>query len=524
MPPEAAAPRPAPAGALAALPPHWRDPALRLGLAWLVLIAAFAADWRAMAAQWWDSSTYNHILLVPAIIAWLVWQRLPQLARLVPVAWWPGVIVFAGAAFLWLLGAFAGLNLARQAGAVGVLIGSALALLGPRVSAGLAFPLGYMVLLVPFGDELVPPLQMITAVITIFLVRLSGIPAVIDGVFIDTPAGLFEVAEACSGVKFLIAMLAFGLLVANVCFISWRRRALFLAFALTVPILANGLRAFGTILAAQYVGAEKAAGIDHLIYGWIFFGVVIALVIAASWKFFDRPAGDAMIDADAIAASPLLARLEATPARSLAVLAAMALALGAARGWAMAADRMEASVPAQIHLPQVRGWTRVDYAPPVWWEPRAEGAAHRLLGRYADEQGRTVDVFYALYTAQRDGMEAGGHGQGALTPDSPWSWQGPGVPAPDAKTDRLLAQGRFGRLAETYYRSGDLLTGSNARLKLAGMASRLTLDARPTAMLILSAEEPGGSAGQAAAAATLADFRRAAGPLDEWMDRVAGLR
>lgn len=522
MPPEVAASRP-PALSLA-LPAHWRDAGLRLGLAWLVLVAALVGDWRAMAGQWWDSSTYNHILLVPAIIAWLVWQRLPQLARLVPVAWWPGMVVFGAAAFLWLLGAFAGLNLARQAGAVGVLIGSALAILGPRVSVGLAFPLGYMVLLVPFGEELVPPLQMITAVITIFFVRLSGIPAVIDGVFIDTPAGLFEVAEACSGVKFLVAMLAFGLLVANVCFVNWWRRAVFLTFALVIPILANGLRAFGTILAAQYVGAEKAAGIDHLIYGWIFFGVVIALVIAASWRFFDRPAGDAMIDADAIAASPWLTRLETAPARPLAVLAAMVLAIGGARGWAMAADRMEAPVPARIHLPPVPGWTRVDYAPPVWWEPRAEGAAHRLLGRYADGQGRTVDVFFALYPAQRDGMEAGGHGQGALTPGSPWSWQGPGVPAPDAKTDRLLAQGRFGRLAETYYRSGDLLTGSNARLKLAGMASRLTLDPRPTAMLILSAEEPGGSAGQAQAAAALADFRRAAGPLDQWMDRVAGLR
>jgi len=82
-----------------------------------------------------------------------------------------------------------------------------------------------MLFLVPFGDELVPTLQMITADLTIALVHLSGIPAVIDGVFIDTPIGLFEVAEACSGVKFLVAMVALGSLAAHVCFASWWRRA-----------------------------------------------------------------------------------------------------------------------------------------------------------------------------------------------------------------------------------------------------------------------------------------------------------
>src|SRR5439155_24648513 len=140
------------------------------------------------------------------------------------------------------------------------------------------------------------------------LVHLSGIPATIDGVFIDTPAGLFEVAEACSGVMFLVAMFAFGILAAYVCFISWRRRILFLALSLTVPVLANGFRAWGTVFAAQYVGVKRAAGFDHIIYGWVFFGLVIAATLVLSWRFFDRPRDDPMVDAEAIAASPLLAR------------------------------------------------------------------------------------------------------------------------------------------------------------------------------------------------------------------------
>lgn len=505
---------------LARVPDAWRVPLVRLALAWLALIGLLHADWIAMARQWWDSSTYNHILLIPAILAWLVAQRLDALARLRPVAWWPGLVLFACAAFVWLLGAMSGMAFAAQAGATGLLIATTLTLLGPKVGAGLVFPLAYMALLVPVGDELVPALQMITAEITIALVHLSGVSAEIDGVFINTPAGLFEVAEACSGVKFLIAMIAFGVLVANVCFVSWRRRAAFLAFCVAAPILANGLRAWGTVFAAQYVGAEKAAGIDHLIYGWIFFGVVIAAVMAASWRFFDRPARDPLIDSEAIEASPLLTRLEALslrPAMALAGLAALALVV---QLWAWGADSLQARLPERIALPQVPGWTRADYRPAVWWEPRAQGADHRLLGRYVDARGRSVDVFVAAYAAQGEGREAGGFGQGALPPGQGWAWLSPGPEALPARSDRLLAEGRLARLTETFYHTGSLLTGSNARLKLANMQDRLLLRARPTTMLILSTEEHRGTD----AAQALDDFRRSTGPLDAWMDRIVTLR
>lgn len=502
------------------IPAAWRLPLLRLSLTWLVLVVLFRAQWLEMARQWWDISTYNHILLIPVILGWMVVQRAPELAKLTPRAWWPALALFAAAAFLWLLGAFSGLSVAAQLGAVAMLAASVPALLGPRVGAGLLFPLAYMLLLVPFGDELVPTLQMITAGLVIMLVRLSGIPAFIDGVFIDTPAGLFEVAEACSGVKFLIAMIAFGLLAANICFRGWRRRIVFFLFCLIVPVLANGVRAWATIFAAQYVGAERASGFDHIVYGWVFFAVVIVLVLALAWRFFDRPADDPMIDAAVIQASTRLARLEGRPRPVWTTLLAIAALAGGAQAWAHAASGLSASLPRQIFLPDVAGWRRVDYAPPVWWEPRAAGAGHRLLGRYADAQGRRVDVFVALYAAQHEGAEAGGFGEGALPPGQGWAWLSPGPRIAHAKADRFLAQGRVTRLAETYYRTGDLLTGSNARLKLATMRDRLLLRERPTITLILSAEErPGQPADKAVAA-----FRSAAGPIDAWMDRIADLR
>ena len=499
------------------VPAVWRLPLLAFGSALAVMLCVFAGDWADMASQWWNASTYNHVLLVPPILVWLVMQRWPDLQRLAPSAWWPGLILFSLALLLWVLGCFAGFSLIRQAGAVALVGAATLAIFGPRVSAGLAFPLAYLVFLVPFGDELVPALQKITAELTIALTHLSGIPATVDGVFIDTPAGLFEVAEACSGIKFLIAMVALGALIGNVCFVSWRRRIAFMLVCVVVPVLANAVRAWGTIFAAQYVGAARAGGIDHLIYGWFFFAIVIALVLGLSWRFFDRPATAPLIDLGALERSPLLARLGQSQWPLPRVAATMAAMVLAAQAWAFAADRVEASLPARIDLPAVAGWHRVDYRPSLWWEPRAGGASHRLLGRYADGQGHTVDVFFALYSGQSEGREAGGFGQGALMPDSGWAWQGDGPAISEGRSERLLGSGRYQRLAVTWYRTGDLLTGSNMRLKVANIVDRLFLRERTTMTLIVSAEErPDQPAEQQIAA-----FRAAAGPIGPWMDRLA---
>lgn len=520
MPREFAARLRAGPGFFAEVPARWRWSLGLLGCAWIVNLLLFLPDWADMADQWWNISTYNHVLLVPVIIGWLVRERLPQLARLEPVAWWPGLALSAAAVFLWVLGAFAGLSVARQAGVVALLVGSALIFVGPRVGAVLAFPLGYMIFLVPFGDELIPALQMITAAITIALVHLSGVPATIDGVFIHTPAGLFEVAEACSGVKFLIAMAAFGVLAAEVCFARWPRRLAFLAVCLVVPVLANGVRAWATVFAAQYVGAERASGFDHIVYGWIFFALVIGLVLALSWRFFDRPLDQPMVDFDRITASRVIARLEALRMGAGPAVAGLVAILLVAQIWTRAADALSAPMPEVIALPQVVGWSPVAYRPSLPWEPRAQGADHRLIGRYADAGGNEVDVSIALYAAQGEGREAGGFGQGAVPPGGPWSWQAPGPPVANARTDHILAEGRVERLVYTWYRTGEILTGSNARLKLANMGDRLLLRARPTMVLILSAEDrPGHPAKRA-----MDRFLHAIGPTDRWMDRVAGLR
>jgi exosortase A len=310
--------------------PAWRTPLLALAAAWFALIAATAPSWGEMLHQWWNIDTYNHLLLVPFIIGWLVMLKAGELARITPQPFLPGLALVAAALAVWWAGRAADINLIAHAGAVGAVQAAVLTVLGLRASLLLALPLAMGAFLVPFGDEIIPPLQFITADITVALTRWSGVPANIDGIYINTPAGLFIVAEACSGVKFLIAMVTLGVLVAFTRFASWRRRAAFLVACIIIPILANGVRAWATVYVAQYVGAEAATGFDHIVYGWIFFAVIAAALLAGAWRFFEREPEDYGWRADDLTAWGWLTRAEGfsiaptVPALVIAAMAAIA--------------------------------------------------------------------------------------------------------------------------------------------------------------------------------------------------------
>lgn len=286
MPPETAAFPSAPAAVH--VPAAWYAPLAALAVAVVGLMAVTSGAWGAMFHQWWNIDTYNHLLLVPFIVAWLVALKEPELASFAPLPFAPALVAVAAALGLWAGGERLGIDLVAQAGAVLALQSAVVTVLGLRVSLVLAVPLAFSVFLVPFGDEIIAPLQYLTADIAIALTRWSGVAARIEGIHIHTPAGLFIVAEACSGVKFLIAAVQLGVLICAVRFAQWRVRIAFMAACLIVPILANGVRAFATIWIAQTIGAERATGFDHIVYGWIFFAIILALLLGAAWRFATR--------------------------------------------------------------------------------------------------------------------------------------------------------------------------------------------------------------------------------------------
>jgi len=492
--------------------PGWRDHLAGLGAVWAALLILFWSDAASMVRVWWESSTFNHVLLIPPLIAWLVWQRLPELRRIAPAAWAPGLLLVAAGAGAWLLGEAGSLALARHAGLVLMLQGAAVACLGKAAARGLAFPLFFALFLIPVGEELVPPMQTVTARIAMALLRLAQVPAHIDGVFISTPTGYFEVAEACSGVKFLVAMAAFGALAANVCFRSWRRRSAFVAACLAVPVLANGVRAWGTIYVAYLTGDNSFAdSFDHVIYGGVFFALVIAIVMALAWPFFDRKVDDPWYDPADLqpegAATGSRRQLARTAAAALMVAAAAPL-------WPAVMASAGTVPPPALVLPDVPGWSRVA-ASGRPWSPTFAGADSFRLGRYRDSAGQEADLAVAVFARQSEGRELVGFGQGVVPPDGSWAWTADAPAPPSGRAERIFSHGAI-REVRSYYRVGRILTGGAAQVKLETMKVRLLGGPQRAVAVILSAEEPG-------ARAALDAFARALGPADRLADRAAGL-
>lgn len=464
-------------------PRHLR--ALALCIAALLIL--FARDAAHMATIWWNISTYTHCLFIVPLAAWLVWQRQTEIAAMQPVVWLPALSVVGAGAFGWLLGEAAGVALFRHAGLVLMLQGAIITMLGRQLSQALAFPIFYLSFLVPFGEELVPFLQTITAKMCMVFLAWSGIPARIEGVFITTPAGLFEVAEACSGVKFLVAMAAYATLATNVCFRSWKRRTNFLAFGLIVPVIANGVRAFATIWLSGIWGTEFAASVDHIVWGWFFFGFVMILVMAAAWPFFDRSLdGDWVSEKVKAMAKPAAAR---SPLAG--VLAILIIGL-TSMGWSVGAAALgRTPVEHGISLPEVPGWTRVDARHNYPWNPRFDGADHRLTGHYRNAAGQEVDLVVALYGWQGEGREIIGFGQGAFDPESEWSWTRASAAPNGGKSDVIFAPGSEREVA-SFYSMGGKSTGSASRAKLDTLMARLTGGDQSAVAVLISAEaKPG---------------------------------
>ncbi|MGI4949816.1 MAG: exosortase A [Janthinobacterium lividum] len=507
-----------PAEPLVASASAWRSHAAALGVVVVALVAILHADAASLAHIWWTSTTFGHCLFVGPVVAWLVWNRRCELARLTPVAWAPGLAIVAGGGACWLIGDAAGVTLARHLGLIVMAQGAAVTLLGPHVARGLAFPIAYAVFLVPFGEGMEEPLQRATVAMAMPLLHLAGVPASVDGVLITIPGrGVFEVAEACSGAKFVIAMIAYGALVANVCFVSWPRRAAFLAVSLVVPVLANGVRAFATIYAAYLTSVERATGYDHIVYGWIFFGLVMAATMAIGWRWFDRSPDAPAFDPAALH-GPVRGRLR------LSVAAVLALGIaGAFPLWSATLSARGAPLPDRIALPQVPGWSRAPLSIRAAWSPWYPGADHTLIGRYRDAAGDKVDLAIAVFGRQREGGKLLAFGTGVLREEDRWV-RIADLPAIDGGSAmRIVATGADRRPVErvvaTWYRVGDTVTSDATRVKMETLKARLLGGPQRAVAIHLSAEAaPGRDPVRA-----IARLRAALGPLDRLADRMTGL-
>ena len=270
------------------LAPGWRQALILISTAGVVFGIAFRYEITGAVQVWIDSTAYNHCFLVLPLAGFLLWDRRAVISSSSPrPALWPLLTVPALSA-IWLLAAVLDIQEGRQLVMVAMFEVVLLAALGPYVFWQLLAPFLFLFFLVPSGAFLIPSLQTITADIAVAGLQLLHIPVFADGYMIEIPEGPFEIAEACAGLRFLIASSVFGCFFALVMYRSFLRRALFITFSVAVPIVANGLRALGIIVLAHLEGSAAAVEADHILYGWIFFTLVIMILIAIGMSFSEK--------------------------------------------------------------------------------------------------------------------------------------------------------------------------------------------------------------------------------------------
>jgi exosortase A len=373
-------------------------------IAGLAVVGATAAflHWDALVAAaliWIGSATYSYGLLVPPVVAFLLWQRRAALRQIAPRPWPWGLALIGAAALVATIGQVISALVVEQLAFVALLQAAALAILGPPVFRQIAFPLLYLYLAVPLGDGLIAPLQALTAAFAVGLLDALGVPVRLDGLLIRIPGATFHVAEACAGLRFLLASFALGVLLAALFFRTWWHRLLFVLAAIALSIVGNGLRAAGLVLIAHLSGLQLAIGVDHLTYGYGFTALLLAALVALAAVLGTTDG----FGVDRAAAAPQRAPAKTPHGRILATAAAAVLATAlpalAARPAADACRATPGVATPEIAPP----WTPV--ASPDAGRPAAANPDAEVWQRYRSGD-HTVDLYVGFYCAQREGAEA----------------------------------------------------------------------------------------------------------------------
>lgn len=376
--------------------PVWRTPLLTLLVVWGLVLVLYWPTASAMAAIWWRSDTYAHGLVVPPAALWLMWRKRVQLATLAPSPTVLGLLCMLGAALLWLAGDLVAVNAVTQFAFMALIVCAVPALLGWQVTRVLLFPLLYLFLAVPVGDFMLPQLMEWTADFTVAALRLSGIPVYREGLQFIIPSGSWSVVEACSGIRYLVASFTVGCLFAYINYRSLRKRLLFVGVAILVPLVANWLRAYMIVMLGHLSGNTLATGVDHLVYGWVFFGLVITIMFMIGARWADRepatPSATLSTQAPAAAGASVGARWGLS-----AVLALLVLGVPHVLNWQLQGQVQQGVVQLQPVAAQA-GWQSM--APPADWVPAYEAANAMSHAGWVSPSGERVGMHVAYYRAQ----------------------------------------------------------------------------------------------------------------------------
>jgi len=395
----------------------WRSPAILTAVIVLSTLGLFWQTAHSMVDIWWRSETFAHGFLILPISFWLIWSKRKTLATLQPMPNLWGLIPLFGLVLLWLVSNLVDILVIQQFALVAILVVTIWTLLGSKVTWAMAFPLGFLFFAVPVGEALIPPLMEFTADFTVMALQLTGIPVYREGMFFEIPSGHWSVVEGCSGLRYLIASITLGFLYAYLTYYTLWRRLLFIVLAIIVPIIANGARAYMIVMIAHLSDMKLALGVDHYIYGWVFFGIVMLLLfwIGNFWREDKDPAA---ISAPRISASAVASQNKNILLIALGCLALISIAPFAAYLYQRGAPE---ATTVTLKAPEPAAAWQLGLTPAWDWKPRYLGMSAELQQTYV-RGNQPASIYLAYYRNQHQDAELV-NSQNVMIPqkDARWS-------------------------------------------------------------------------------------------------------
>ncbi|MGE4652451.1 MAG: exosortase/archaeosortase family protein [Myxococcota bacterium] len=257
-----------------------------IALTTALAVMTFAPILYHMVLHWKQVPDYSHGFLVAPLAIYFAWAQKRKLRRApVQPSWW-GLLPLGLGLLALLVGRLGVELMSMRVGFVLTLHGLVLLLLGLPMYRILAFPLGFLFLMVPLPQSLVNliafPLQLGAADLAVSVLHSLDFPVLREGNIIHLPKAQLFVAEACSGLRSLMALGTLGVVLAYFFQKNWVDRVIIVASTIPIAVVINAFRVGLTSILTLRYGMEMAEGVIHQTEGFFTFGLAFALLLLES--------------------------------------------------------------------------------------------------------------------------------------------------------------------------------------------------------------------------------------------------
>lgn len=240
----------------------------------------------SMVGEWYTDENYSHGFLIPLISGYLLWQRKDELAKARVSPANTGVLIAALGLAMFLVGNIAGENFTMRSSLLVVVAGAIIFAYGYGFFGAMLFPYMYLFFMLPLPfilyDAVAFPLKLMVTKYSVIALKLIGIPVLQEGNIIELTNITLEVADACSGIRSIVSLLALSTAFAFFTQSRFHKRFILVALAIPIAIIANSIRVIGTGILASRYGSVAAEGFFHEFAGLVIFGIAIVMLVVAA--------------------------------------------------------------------------------------------------------------------------------------------------------------------------------------------------------------------------------------------------